>query len=100
MPKRATGAQKARARWRTELYKGKLRDSRDNKYKNEIKEPGLLRRWPMFLDLQVKLPDPGEAAALVEMRKMCPGKAATLEEIKVSCRQADFRTPYWKGKTH
>ena len=79
-----------------ELYKGR---SKDSKYKDEIKELGLLSRWPKFLDLQVKLPDPVEAAALVEMRKMCPGKPATLEEIKEISRETPFQTPFWKGNT-
>ena len=89
-------ADKHRTQWRSELYKGK---SKDNKYTQTIKEPGLLSRWPKFLDLQMKLPIPGVSVALREMESMCPGKAATLEEIKVSCREAEFRTPYWKGKT-
>ena len=82
--------------WRTELYKGK---SKDSKYQDEIKEPGLLTRWPKFLELQVKLPDPGEPAALVEMRTMCPGKPATLEEISEICKETPFRTPFWEGRT-
>ena len=73
-----------RTKWRTELYKCK---SKGSKYKDDIKEPGLLSRWPKFMDLQVKLPEPGEATALVEMRKMCPGKPATLEEIKEISRE-------------
>ena len=59
----------------------------------------MLSRWPKFLDLQVKLPDPGETAALVEMRWMCPGKAATLEEIDEICRETPFHTSFWKGRT-
>ena len=30
---------------------------------------------------------------------MCPGKAATLEEIDEICRETPFHTPFWKGKT-
>ena len=59
----------------------------------------MLSRWPKFLDLQVKLPDPGEIAALMEMRKMCPGKPATLEEIKEISQETPFQTPFWKGNT-
>ena len=62
--------QSKRTRLRKELLTGK---SEDSKYKREIKELGLLSRWPKFLGLQVKLPDPGETAALMEMRKMRPG---------------------------
>ena len=47
----------------------------------------------------MKLPDPGESAALVEMRTMCPGKPATLEDIEEACRETPFRTPFWKGNT-
>ena len=65
-----TSDQKNRTKSRKELYTGKDKHS---KYKVPIKEAGLLSKWPKFLDLQVKLPDPGEAAALVEMRTMCPG---------------------------
>ena len=85
-----------RVQWRTELFKGK---SKDSKYTCPIKEPGLLSRWTKFLGLQVKLPDPGETAALVEMRKMCPGQPATLEEIEAACKETPFRTPFWKGKS-
>ena len=35
----------------------------------------------------------------MEMRKMCPGQPATLQEIEEACRETHFRTPYWKGKT-
>ena len=80
-----------RTQLRCECYSGKTKRS---KYNDAVKEPGLLSRWPKFLGLQVKLPDPGETAALVEMRKMCPGQPATLEEI-----EAAFRTPFWKGKS-
>ena len=72
-----------RTKWRTELYKAK---SHGSKYKEDIKEPGLLSRWPKFLDLQTKLPDPGEVAALLEMRSMCLGKDASKEEIGEACR--------------
>ena len=48
---------------------------------------------------KVKLPDPGESAALVEMRTMCPGKPATLEDIEEACRETPFRTPFWKDNT-
>ena len=55
-------------------------------------------KWPKLLDLQEKLPDLGESAALVEMRRMCPGKQATLEEIEEACRATPFLTPFWKGR--
>ena len=84
-----------RTQLRCECYSGKTKRS---KYKDAVKEPGLLSRWPKFLDLQVKLPDPGETAALVEMRKMCPGQPATLEEIEAACKETPFHTPFWKGK--
>ena len=42
---------------------------------------GRLGKWPKFVDLRVELPDLGEPAALVEMRTMCPGRAATLQEV-------------------
>ena len=91
MPGTMSTDQQNRRHWRTELYKAK---SQASKYNDEIKEPGLLSRWPKFLDLQVKLPDPGGTVALVEMRRMCPGKPATLEEIEEVCSETCFRTPF------
>ena len=72
-------------------------DPDDNKYKKDLDEQGkggTLEKWPKLLDLQVKLPGPGESAALVEMRKMCPGAAAPLEEIEEACRATAFHTPF------
>ena len=77
----------------------KKKRGNDCKFKDDMPEGMVLDRWPKFLDLQVKLPDPGEPAALVDMKTMCPGKAATLQEIEGACRETHFRTPYWKGKT-
>ena len=54
----------------------------DRKFKEDMSEGMLLEKWPKFLDLQVKLPNPGETAALAEMRKMCPGQPATLQDIE------------------
>ena len=88
--------QKSRTKLYNELWKGK---SEHTQYKETIKEPGLLDRWPKFLDLQARLPDPGGPAALVEMRKMCAGKAATLEEMEEACRETAFHNPFWNGKT-
>ena len=96
MPTDMNNDQANRTKWRTELYKAK---SHGSKYKDDIKEPGLLDRWPKFMDLQVKLPDPGETAALVGMRKMCPGQPATLEEIETVCQETPLHTPFWKGMT-
>ena len=81
-----------RTKWRTELYKAK---SKDSKYKHEIKEPGLLSRWPKCMDLQMKMAmaHAGDAALLVEMQKMCPGKPTTLEEIEEISRETPFHTP-------
>ena len=87
--------QRNRERRREELYKAK---SQHSNYKEDIKEKDLLARWPKFLDLQVKLPDPGEAATLVEMRKMRPGKAASKEDIEGVCWERLFRTPKWLGR--
>ena len=69
----------------------------DNKFKEDMPEGMLLAKWLKFMDLQVKLPDPGESVALVEMRKMCPGKPATLEEIEEISQETPFHTPFWKG---
>jgi hypothetical protein len=71
----------------------------DGKFKEDMPEDTMLDKWPKLLDLQVKLPDPGETAALVEMRTMCPGKPATQEEIEEACRETPFRTPSWKGNS-
>ena len=70
----------------------------DNKFKEDMPEGMLIEKWPKFLDLQAKLPEPGETAALVEMRKMCLGKPATFEELEETCRETPFHTPFWKGK--
>ena len=69
-------------RGRKELYTGK---SKDSKYKEDIKQRDLLKRWPKFLDLQAKLPGPGGLAALLEMQLMCPRKDATKEAIGEVC---------------
>ena len=78
-----------RAMWRTELYKAELCLFKCC--------PGLklrlFKRWFMFLDLHAKLPDPGEIAALREIRLLRPGKDVTLDEIKEACREVSFRTP-------
>jgi len=91
-----TNDQCNRIKWRTELYKAK---SKDSKYKDDIKEPGLLSRWPKFLDLEMEMASAGETVALGEIRKMCPGKPATLEEIEEISKETPFYTPFWKGQT-
>ena len=50
----------------------KKKRGNDCKFKDDMPEGMVLDRWPKFLDLQVKLPDPGEPAALVDMKTMCP----------------------------
>ena len=77
-------------RWRTVLYK---HDSSWTSWGN------LLTRWQIFLDLLANLADPGETAALREIRLMCPGKDATLEEVKEACHEKQFHTTYWRGIT-
>ena len=71
----------------------------DNKFKEDMPEAMLVEKWPKLLDVQVKLSDPGETAALAEMLRMCPGETATLEDIEKACRETPFRTPFWKGRT-
>ena len=71
----------------------------DNKFKEDMPEAMLVEKWQKFLDVQVKLSDHGETAALAEMLRMCPGETATLEDIEKACRETPFRTPFWKGKT-
>ena len=88
--------EKNRARWRTELYKAK---SHHSSYKEELKEKDLLKRWPMFLDLQTKRKGHGAQQALREMQSMRPGKDATEEEVGEVSREMSFRTPCWQGKT-
>ena len=83
---------------RKECYLNKKRGS-NGKFKEDIPEGILLDKLPKFLDIQVKLPELGETAALVEMRRMCPGKAASLEEIEEACRETRFHTPFWQGRT-
>ena len=95
MPSNLSADAATRRNLRKECYTGRWRNT-PAKY---IPEDKLVdEKWPEFLDLQVKLPEPGEAVALVEMRKMCPGKAATLAEIEEASRETHFRTPHWKGK--
>ena len=64
-------------------------------------EAMLLTKWPKFMDLQMKMAmaHAGDAALLVEMRKMCPGKPTTLEEIEEISQETPFHTPFWKGQT-
>jgi hypothetical protein len=85
------------ARLRKECYL-KKKGGYDGKYTEDMSEDMLLEKWSKLLDLQVELLNPGETAALVEMRKMCPGKPAILEEIEEACRETSFRTPFWKGR--
>ena len=96
MPGGQSNDQKSRTLWRNECYTGK---SKDSKYTSSIKEPGLIDRWPKFLHLQVKLPDPGVSAALFEMRRMCPGEPASSDEIEKLCKETPFHTPLWQGRT-
>ena len=86
--------QKTRTKLRNELYKSK---SEHTRYKESIKEPGLLERWPKFLQLQFDLPTPTKSEALAQMAAMCPGKPASLEEIADIIEQTPYKTPGWKG---
>ena len=92
-----TKDQRTRANLRGECYLKKKR-SNDGKFKGDLPNDLVLEKWLKFLDLQAKLPNPGETAALAEMRKMCPGQPATLQEIEEIRWETHFRTPYWKGK--
>ena len=98
MPGKTTTEHVSRHYARKECYLKKKRGT-DAKFKEDMSEHMVLQKWPKFLVLQVQLPDPGESAALVEMRTMCPGKPATLEDIEEACRETPFRTPFWKGNT-
>ena len=97
MPSDMTKDQRTRANLRGECYLKKKRRN-DGKFKEDLPNDLVLEKWLKFLDLQAKLPNPGETAALAEMRKMCPGQLATLQEIEEIHREMHFRTPYWKGK--
>ena len=57
----------------------------------------MVKRWPKFLDLQIKLPEPGELVALEQMKSMCPGREADQVEIREVCREMSCRTPFWRG---
>ena len=98
MPGKTTTEHVSRHYARKECYLKKKRGN-DAKFKEDMSDHMVLQKWPKFLELQVKLPDPGEPAALVEMRTMCPGKPATLEEISEICKETPFRTPFWEGRT-
>ena len=71
----------------------------DRKLKEDMPESMLLKKWPQLLDHQIKLPEPPNNVALDEMRKVCPGKPATLEEIEEISQETPFQTPFWKGNT-
>ena len=73
MPGTGIQDQRDRKALRKECYLKKKRGT-DAKFKEDMPEGMLLVKWPKFFNLQMKLPDPGEPVALVEMRKMCPGK--------------------------
>ena len=99
MPSDMTKDQRTRANLRGECYLKKKR-SNGGRFKEGLSNDLVLEKWLKFLDLQAKLPNPGETAALAEMRKMCPGQLATLQEIEEIRRETHFRTLYWKGKTN
>ena len=95
MPGQTSSDQKTRTKLRNELYKGK---SEHSQYQDEIKLPGLLQRWPTFLQLEYDLPTPTKSEALAQMRIMCPGRAGvTVEEI--AAEETTYTTPAWKGRT-
>ena len=72
MPSDMTKDQRTRANLRGECYLKKKR-SNGGRFKEGLSNDLVLEKWLKFLDLQAKLPNPGETAALAEMRKMCPG---------------------------
>ena len=97
MPGNMDNDQKMRTHWRTELYKAMTQKS---KYMDELKEPGLLTRWPKFLRLEVQLPKPTPTEVLANLRLMCPCEPATKEEIAAIMEEkGTLNTPEWLGQS-
>ena len=84
MPGQMTQNSRDRKNLRKELYLKKKRGS-DGKFKEDMPEGILLEKWPKFLDLQVKLPEPGETDTLHS------GKAGRLIPISLSAPSSHTR---------
>ena len=89
-------------RWflRRECYT-KYKRGNDNKFREKFKpteQSMLLSKWPKLFDLEMK-GDQDKATALAQMAMMCPGKPATLVEIKEICQETTFYSPFCPGKT-
>ena len=82
---------------RKELYTAKDHSS---KSREDLKEPGLLSRWPKFLQLEMKLPKPSPTEVLANMRLMCPCEPVTNEEIAAIIEEkGPFKTPEWQDQS-
>ena len=77
MPGQMTQNQCDRNNLRKECYLKRKRGN-NGKFKEDMPEGILLEKWPKFLDLQVKLPEPGETDTLHS------GKAGRLIPISLS----------------
>ena len=89
-------------RWllRRECYT-KYKRGNDKKFKEKFKpteQSMLLNKWPKLFDLEMK-GDQDKATVLAQMAMMCPGKPATLVEIKEICQETTFYSPFCPGKT-
>ena len=61
----------------------------------------LLKKWPKFLRLEMRLPKPTAAEVLANQRLMCPCEPATHEEIAAIVEQeGPFKTPEWNGPSN
>ena len=60
----------------------------------------LLKKWPKFLRLEMRLPKPTAAEVLANLRLMCPCEPATHEEIAAIMEQEGaFKTSKWIGRS-
>ena len=89
-------------RWflRRECYT-KYKRGNDKKFREKFKpteQSMLLSKWPKLFDLEMK-GDQDKATVLAQMAMMCPGKPATLVEIKEICQETTFYSPFCPGKT-
>ncbi len=85
---------------RTECYLKRKRGN-TNKFEEAMPDDMLLQeKWPKFLRMLPGALPGGTAQALPEIRKMCPGKPMTLEEVQEECsnREAQFTTPFVRGR--
>ena len=100
---RAGAAAQRRGAWRHRVLRKEcyLKTTRgpDWKFEKDMPEALLLKKWPKFLRLEMKLPKPTAAEVLANLRLMCPCAPATHEGIAAIVEQeGPFKTPEWIGR--